>query len=78
MTDSSIYLDGILHDKEDCAIYSLAQMEKLPEIASLLLADSDRMQEIADGGDALARAGHTWAHRAKVLHELIEGEQGQS
>lgn len=73
LTDSSLYLDEILHDKEDCAIYSLSQMEKLPEIAASLLTDPDLMQRIADGGDQLAQAGHTWAHRAKVLHELIEG-----
>lgn len=75
LTDSSIYLDGILHDNEDCAIYSLEQMEKLPEIVSSLLADHDLMQRIADGGDRLALAGHTWAHRARVLHELIEAAE---
>lgn len=74
LTDSSVYLDEILHDQEDCALYSLSQMERLPEIAASLLADPDRMQRIADKGDELAQAGHTWAHRAKVLHELIESE----
>lgn len=72
LTDSSVYLDEILNDSVDCSIYSLSQMEKLPEIAAALLADPDRMQRIADGGYELAEAGHTWAHRAKVLHELIE------
>ena len=38
------------------------------------LADPDRMQRIADEGYNLAKAGHTWAHRAKQLHELIEGK----
>lgn len=74
LTDSSIYLDSILHDGVDSCIYSLKQMERLPEIAAGLLADPDRMQKIADGGYIMAKEGHTWAHRAQQLHELIEHE----
>lgn len=74
LTDSSVYLDSILHDGTDSCIYSLEHMERLPEIAAGLLADPDRMQRIADEGYNMAKAGHTWAHRAKQLHELIEGE----
>ena len=76
LTDSSIYLDEILHDDVDCSLYSLSQMEKLSETAGNLLADPDRMQRIADGGNEMAQAGHTWAHRTKVLHHLIEGDRG--
>ncbi|MDE6406138.1 MAG: glycosyltransferase [Lachnospiraceae bacterium] len=75
LTDSSIYLDEILHDGKDCSLYSLAEMERLPETAKELLADVDRMQAVADGGYELAQAGHTWAHRAKVLHNLVEEER---
>ena len=71
LTDSSIYLDEILHDGKDCSLYSLTEMERLPEIAKGLLADPNRMQAIADGGYELAQAGHTWAHRARVLHNLL-------
>lgn len=71
LTDSSVYLDEILHDGTDCRIYSLSEMGKLPEIAKGLLEDPDRMQRIADNGYEMARAGHTWAHRAEVLHDLI-------
>ena len=74
LTDSSIYLDEILHDGKDCRLYSLKEMERLPEIAKELLADPDRMQAVADGGYELAKAGHTWAHRAKELHNLVEEE----
>lgn len=74
LTDSSIYLDEILHDGKDCRLYSLKEMEWLPEIAKELLADPDRMQAVADGGYELAKAGHTWAHRAKELHNLVEEE----
>lgn len=74
LTDSSIYLDEILHDGKDCVLYSLAEMERLPEVAKELLADPDRMQAVADGGCELAQAGHTWAHRATTLHNLVEEE----
>lgn len=73
LTDSSVYLDGILHDGIDCRIYSLSEMGRLPELAVALLAEEDKMQQIADKGYAMAKAGHTWWHRAQVLHELIEG-----
>ena len=72
LTDSSVYLDSILHDGVDCSIYSLKQKERLAEIAGALLADTAKMQSIADGGYKMAKEGHTWAHRARQLHELIE------
>ena len=74
MTDSSVYLDSILHDGIDCSIYSLTQMDRLPEIARALLANPDKMQSIADEGYELAQAGHTWTHRARQLHEWIENK----
>lgn len=75
LTDSSIYLNDILRDNVNSSIYELAQMDRLPEIASGLLSDSGLMQKIADGGYETAQAGHTWAHRAKILHELVENGQ---
>lgn len=75
LTDSSRYLDDILEDQKNSAVYSLSEMDKLPEIAEALLADADRMQEIADAGYAVSTSKHTWAHRAETLHRLIEGER---
>ena len=72
LTDSSVYLDSILHDNVDCSIYSLSRMDKLPEIVTGLLENPIHMQEIADQGYAMAKGAHTWAHRAGVLHDLIE------
>lgn len=72
LTDSSVYLDEILHDKTDCRIYSASQMAELPDIVYGLLANPVRLQEIIDNGYALAKASHTWEHRAVVLHEIIE------
>lgn len=50
-------------------------MDRLPELAVGLLASPERMQEMADQGYETAQAGHTWAHRAQVLHELVENGQ---
>lgn len=74
LTDSSIYMNDILYDGVNSSVYSLEHMERLPELAGALLADTDRMQRIADEGYKTAKAGHTWAHRAQELHKLIERE----
>ena len=72
LTDSNGYLDHILHDGEDCRLYDLTRLDLLPDIVKELLSDEDRMQGIIDNGYEMARAEHTWAHRAKALHDLIE------
>ncbi|MBD5494958.1 MAG: glycosyltransferase family 1 protein [Lachnospiraceae bacterium] len=75
LTDSSVYLDAILHDKTDCRIYSTAHLEELPDMVYGLLANPPRLQEIIDNGYRLAKAEHTWEHRATVLHDLIESDK---
>lgn len=72
LTDSSVYLDHILHDGIDCNIYSLKRLDQLPEIAGKLLEDPNRMQAMADAGYAMAEKGHSWMQRAQRLHEMIE------
>lgn len=72
LTDSSRYLDEILQDKENCRIYATDRIEELPAMVSELLENPSRMQEIIDNGYEMARAAHTWEHRAAVLHEVIE------
>jgi len=67
LTDSSIYLDEILKDGENCGIYSLSELEKLPMIAKNLLDNPDKMQEIADRAYEMALKEHTWKQRAEVL-----------
>ena len=74
LTDSSVYLDRILHDGVDSSIYSLKQLDRLPEIAGELLSSPDKMQSIADAGYRLAEADHTWMHRARRMHEWIESK----
>lgn len=72
LTDSSVYLEELLRDKENCRIYSTAHLEKLPEIVYGLLANPRGMQEIIDNGYQMAKAAHTWEHRAAMLHNMIE------
>lgn len=74
LTDSSIYLDEILQDKENCKIYSPAHPEELPDMVYGLLSNPPRLQEIIDKGYQMAAAAHTWAHRAETLHNLIESQ----
>ncbi|MCH5253900.1 MAG: glycosyltransferase family 1 protein [Lachnospiraceae bacterium] len=76
LTDSSVYLDEILEDKVNCKIYSLTQMEDLPEMVYGLLANPPKLQEIIDNGYKMAKEAHTWEHRAAILHDMIEKEQG--
>lgn len=74
LTDSSVYLDEILTDGEDCLKYDLSAMDRLPEIVSLALSRPDELQETADRGRLKAERGHTWGQRALTLHELIEND----
>lgn len=71
LTDSSIYLDSILHDGEDSVLYSLKEIYKLPEIVTQLFADETKMQRIADAGYCMAKRNHTWAHRAEKIIEIL-------
>lgn len=72
MTDSSIYLDTILKDGENAALYSLNSLESLPEIIKGLLDSPERMQRIADAGYQMARNGHTWEYRAEEIMKILE------
>ncbi|MCM1212493.1 MAG: glycosyltransferase [Blautia sp.] len=73
LTDSSVYLEEILKEKENCKVYAIERLEELPDMVHGMLADVEGMQEIIDNGYELANAAHTWAHRAAVLHSIIEG-----
>ncbi|MDE5599036.1 MAG: glycosyltransferase, partial [Lachnospiraceae bacterium] len=72
LTDSSVYLDEILKDEENCKKYSTANIEELPDMVHQLLSNPPKLQEIIDCGYEMANAAHTWEHRAAVLHDLIE------
>lgn len=72
LTDGSVYLDEVLKDKENCRIYSTADIDALPDIVYGLLANPAGLQETIDKGYNMAKAAHTWEHRAELLHDLIE------
>ena len=72
VSDDSIYLREILKDGENCILYTMENIEQMPERVKKLLADEEKMQQIVDRGYAMAKAAHTWAHRADFLSELIE------
>ncbi len=72
LSDDSIYLREILKDGENCILYTLEDIEQMPERVKALLANEDRMQQIVDQGYAMAKRSHTWAHRADFLSGLME------
>ena len=72
LSDDSIYLREILRDGENCILYSLEDIEQMPERVKELLSDEERMQRMADIGYEMAKKAHTWAHRADFLSDLIE------
>lgn len=71
VTDGSSYLsDCLLQENKEClAKFSLPQIEKLPALTAELIANPDRMEEIAENGYRYARANHTWLQRAEYLCE---------
>lgn len=71
LTDSSVYLDEILNDRENCRMYSTADIEALPDIVYGLLANPSGLQQIIDKGYKLAESAHTWEHRAAQLNDII-------
>lgn len=72
VTDSSVYLDEILRDGENAAVYALDELSRLPVIVRGLLDDPDKMQRIADSGYRMAKNGHTWADRSKEVIKILE------
>ncbi len=72
LTDSSKYLNEILVDNVNCKLYSPDNISELPDMVRGLLADPEGLQNKIDMGYALAKNGHTWAHRADILSEYIE------
>lgn len=67
LTDHSAYLDEILTDGGNVAFYDLKDLNELPELVRALLADTEKMQQIAKNGYELAMREHTWSCRAREL-----------
>lgn len=71
LTDSSVYLDGYLREKENAVVYSLKELEKLPGLVEELLQNEKKMQEIADAGFEMAGKYHTWEQRAMEIIKIL-------
>ena len=71
LTDSSLYLDNWLKDKDNSLIYSLSDLENLPSIVGSGLSDKAGLQDIADNGFKMASEYHTWKQRALIIAGLL-------
>ncbi len=79
LTDDSVYLREILTDRQHVVFYSLSDIEKISTIVSELLCSPQKMQAIADQGYRLAKAGHTWEHRAgQLLNTLFPSDRPET
>ena len=65
-------MDSFLEDGENCILYELKKMEELPGKIGEYLSDTEKLQKMADRGFELAKNGHTWADRARVLETVLE------
>lgn len=75
LTDSSVYLDELLCDGKNAAVYNLARLQELPEKVSFLLEHPDQMQQIADSGYEMANSSHTWKNRACDLINILKSSE---
>ncbi len=73
VTDSNAYLDQILIDEENVILYDRERPEKLADrLTAFLQPQMDaKMQKIAERGRKLARTGHTWEARTKILEGIL-------
>lgn len=72
ISDDSIYLREIFTDGKDILFYGQNETGKVPEMVKELLADEEKIQQIADNGYKTAADGHTWEEYAKVLLAFME------
>jgi hypothetical protein len=70
-TDWSAYLKEILQDGRDVCFYELNELDRLPEQIRSLLADRERWEQMQKQAYETALESHTWAHRARRIHEEI-------
>lgn len=71
LSDSSSYIDEQFTDGTDIALYSLADMDALPDIAKDLLHNTEKARMIAENGYQKAKAFHTWDSRTRSLLQFL-------
>ena len=69
VTDDSTYLRRIFTDGKELAMFSLKEIQSLPDRVFALFGDLASTQQMADCGYLAARADHTWKNRAEYLLE---------
>ncbi len=72
LTDGSEYVDRTLTDGKEALIYSLEQLEELPQKVKKYLQNPEEMKRIAQRGYEYAQDTQTWQYRAGQLMELME------
>ncbi|MBQ8189443.1 MAG: glycosyltransferase family 1 protein [Lachnospiraceae bacterium] len=71
LTDSSNYMDDYLVSDENAMVYSLEQLEVLPDMVKYLLEDEEHMQKMADQGFEMAKQDHIWEKRAIKIVDFL-------
>lgn len=72
ITDTSVYLEEILHHGQDCILYDLNTIAQMPDHVKNMLDDPEKLQKVIDSGYAVAKKDHTWAARADEMAKYIE------
>ena len=72
LTDTTTYNGEGFRAGEHCIMFSLKQLEKLPETAERLLKEDAWRKQVAKQGFEHAKTYHTWKNRAEKLLEVIE------
>lgn len=71
VTDTSRYLQQTLSDGKNAVFYELSKLSELPETVHTLLADEDRLQQIADAAYGYVTKNHTWKQYTRELLAII-------
>ena len=74
VTDDSTYLRRTFTDGKELVMFSLKELQTLPERVFDLFGHISHMQEIADCGYHAAKEGHTWKNRAEYIRECYLDE----
>lgn len=70
VTDESDYLKETFGDDgQKALVFSLPEMQKLPEMTSALLQKPEYMEEIAETGYRYAKKHHTFKQRAEYIYQ---------
>lgn len=72
VTDESMYIQENFADGKELVLYSLKELEKLPEKVGWLLEHPDEAEQIAQTGKIRAEKGMTWQHRTFEMLQYIQ------